>query len=58
VAQLGAVRTAAATHVSPAETERWCRRCRQPEPTWDEHDRAAARARDNNFERTNGRDWT
>lgn len=56
--QLGTVRTAAATHLSPAETEEWCERCRQPEPEWDNHERDAARARSNDFARTKGKDWT
>lgn len=56
--ELGDVRTMAATHLSPAESERWCARCRQNWPDWDDHDREAARARGNDFERTNGREWT
>lgn len=58
VSELGDVRTAAATHLSPAETEQWCTRCRQPEPEWDEHEREAARAMGNDFKATNGKDWT
>lgn len=58
IAELGDVRTAAATHVSPAEYASWCERCRQPEPEWDEHEREAARARGNDFKATGGKDWT
>lgn len=56
--QLGEVRMMAATHLSPAETARWCEHCRQPEPEWDEHERDAAFARGNDFQRSGGRDWT
>ena len=47
------------THSSPAEHEAWCRRCVSREDVSDDpHERAAARARANDFAATGGKDWT
>lgn len=53
------VQTMRATYSSPAEYEGWCRNCCEHGAGADDpHERAAARARSNDFERTDGKDWT
>lgn len=53
------VETARQTMSSPAEHDRWCRRCvREAEHRNDPHEQAAARARSNDFAETGGKDWT
>jgi len=53
------VQTARATHSSPAESEMWCPECRsEPDERDEAYERAAARARNNDFADTGGKDWT
>jgi hypothetical protein len=57
VGELFDVQTTEADMSGPAQIEEWCAGCCGHEVDA-EYERAVERARGNNFERTNGRDWT
>lgn len=49
---------AAATHGSPAQYAMACPKCRGEDDRDEDYERAASRARSNDFARTGGKDWT